>query len=120
MTDTFSQGLIITAIGMGLVFVAIIFLWGLMALMVHLDGRIGKSGNPISQPQTENSEPDDLSARYRAAAAAVAAALAARKSGTGTIETSLQNQAYAWKQVQRAQVLHDKSRVVIHRQVRRS
>ncbi len=120
MTDTFSQGLIITGIGMGLVFVAIVFLWGLMAFMVHLDSRVGKPDNPVSQPQTESFEQDSLFIRYKAAAAAVAAAMAARKTGTGTSGITYKNQASAWKQVQRAQVLHDKSRVVIHRQDRRS
>jgi|GEM_PF-3913028 len=33
------QGLVIAAIGMGLVFAIIIFLWGLMALMMRLTSR---------------------------------------------------------------------------------
>jgi len=37
--SVFEQGLLITAIGMGLVFGVIIFLWGLMALMMRLTSR---------------------------------------------------------------------------------
>ncbi len=36
MTNLFSQGLLITAIGMGLVFAALALLWGIMALMGRL------------------------------------------------------------------------------------
>jgi Na+-transporting methylmalonyl-CoA/oxaloacetate decarboxylase gamma subunit len=39
MMNGIQQGLLITAIGMGLVFGVIIFLWGLMALMMRLTSK---------------------------------------------------------------------------------
>jgi sodium pump decarboxylase gamma subunit len=40
---TIQQGLLIAAIGMGLVFAVIIFLWGLMALMMRVTSRKEKT-----------------------------------------------------------------------------
>lgn len=77
------QGLLIAAIGMGLVFAVIIFLWGLMALMMRLTSR---QGSPVkSSVQADDTTPpvvheleDDQSQRHAAAAAvAVGLALAA-------------------------------------------
>lgn len=71
-------GLIITAIGMGLVFVVIILLWGLMALLVNLTARI-KTGEAEAEPEAAAvpvETPVDDETRLlkkRAAAAAVAA-----------------------------------------------
>ena len=39
MGEVFNQGLLITGLGMGLVFVMIIILWGIMALLVKLTNR---------------------------------------------------------------------------------
>ena len=39
MGEVFNQGLLITAVGMALVFVMIIILWGIMALLVKLTNR---------------------------------------------------------------------------------
>jgi Na+-transporting methylmalonyl-CoA/oxaloacetate decarboxylase gamma subunit len=39
MGEVFNQGLLITGIGMGLVFVMILILWGIMALLVKLTNR---------------------------------------------------------------------------------
>lgn len=71
-------GLIITAIGMGLVFVVIVLLWGFMALLVNLTARI-KTGETEAEPEAAEipaEAPVDDAARLlkkRAAAAAVAA-----------------------------------------------
>ncbi len=73
-------GLIITVIGMGLVFVVIVLLWGLMALLVNLTARI-KTGEAEAEPEaveTPVETPVDDAMRLlkkRAAAAAVAALL---------------------------------------------
>lgn len=78
------QGLLITVIGMGLVFAVIIFLWGLMALMMRFTSRekqdITEEGvlgdtDEATQPAIQASE-----GRRRAAAAVVAVALAIKKS----------------------------------------
>lgn len=70
MGNQFSDALMITVIGMGLVFSAILLLWGMMALLVRL----------AKDPERQKSEPEeqtiDLDLKRRAAAAAVTAALA--------------------------------------------
>jgi len=74
------QGLLITAIGMGLVFVVIVFLWGLMALLVRVTS---KNETPLEEapelPQSDNPVVPELlisEGQRRAAAAAAAVALA--------------------------------------------
>ncbi|NLF51180.1 MAG: OadG family protein [Leptolinea sp.] len=120
MSDLLFQGLIITGIGMGLVFVAIVFLWGLMALMVHLDSRIGQAVEMVSTPAARGTGTKDQSAKSQAAAAAVAVALASKKVRITVSEMGSHRPVSEWKQVQRAQVLQEKSRVIMHRQDRRS
>ncbi len=75
------QGLIITAIGMGLVFVAILALWGLMILLVRITADRPKAVE-AQEPQTADldesaSTPavNDKQQLHLAAAAAVAVAL---------------------------------------------
>ena len=87
--STIQQGLLITVIGMGLVFVVIIFLWGLMALMMRVtsrekqtiteEGVLGDTGE-ATRPAIQATE-----SRRRAAAAVVAVALAIKKSKTGSL-----------------------------------
>jgi Na+-transporting methylmalonyl-CoA/oxaloacetate decarboxylase gamma subunit len=72
MNETFIQSLQITALGMGLVFAAILLLWGLMGLLTTI----------TADRRTDSTEEapvmdDDLKAR--AAAVAVAIALAAQE-----------------------------------------
>ena len=74
------QGLRIAAIGMGLVFVVIIFLWGLMALLMRLTSR-GETPEDEALPgemtdQTLIPEFEATERQRRAAAAAVAVGLA--------------------------------------------
>ena len=79
MTDI-RQGLLIAAIGMGLVFAVIIFLWGLMALMMKVTSR--KKDTPKNSVILEEDEavlvPEMQAAetKRRAAAAAVAVQMA--------------------------------------------
>lgn len=116
------SGLIITAIGMGLVFAAIVALWGLMAFMVGLDGKI----TPAKEKQHElevagdkDEEPSD-SRKMQAAAAALAFALADRETRDAAILPVSTSLPGVWKSVQRAQVLQEKSRLFAHRTSRRS
>ena len=79
MSETLSQGLLITLIGMGLVFVALILLWWLMDLMVRI--RLPKKGEGSEEAEEMAGAGGALDAeagalRAKAAAAAVAAALA--------------------------------------------
>jgi Na+-transporting methylmalonyl-CoA/oxaloacetate decarboxylase gamma subunit len=74
------QGLWITAVGMGLVFAVIIFLWGVMALLMWLTSRKRTSSEEQALPDLTGEpllpELQTVEAQRRAAAAAVAVALA--------------------------------------------
>jgi sodium pump decarboxylase gamma subunit len=85
MTELLNQGLLMTAIGMGLVFLALIFLWGLINLIARLpvkDKVAEETAEPEEPPVAEVStavEEPRPARRAQAAAAAVAAALALRR-----------------------------------------
>lgn len=111
----------ITLIGMGLVFLAILMLWGLMALLVRLtqekapveDSQPAADNLPAAEHQpaadnlpAESAEPlpaPDRNLRRRAAAAGVAAALALQQSNRQPAAPALE--LGAWQSVQRASQL---------------
>jgi len=71
MTENFLLSLQITALGMGLVFGAIILLWLMMALLTHFTAD--------KEPASDSLEPDSISqadSKLKVAALAVAIALA--------------------------------------------
>jgi len=73
MLETLKQGLLITVIGMGIVFVMIILLWGIMALLVKI------TNNPDDEESAAESENAAVEAAPIAAAgdaSALAAAIA--------------------------------------------
>ncbi len=76
----FQQGLLITAIGMGLVFAVITFLWGLMALMMRLTSNGSKLEVQAEEEKMTGSsrvpEIEMTEKQKRAAAAAVAVGIA--------------------------------------------
>ncbi len=84
--NNIQQGLLIAAIGMGLVFVVIIFLWGLMALMMRITSREKKLAKPESSSIESDAplvpEMQVAEGQRRAAAAAVAVELAIAASRT--------------------------------------
>lgn len=86
MSELLSQGLLMTAIGMGLVFLALIFLWGLINLIARLPigAKREEEAAPAEEveaaPPTPPAEDNRQALRARAAAAAVAAALAMQRS----------------------------------------
>lgn len=94
MSEILRQGLLITAIGMGLVFAVIIFLWGLMALMMRLTSGNKKEKKSPEQPTDEDigqvggddvdpeQQMQEIEQKRRAAAAAVTVALAIDKNQT--------------------------------------
>lgn len=100
--------LLITAIGMGLVFIAILVLWGLMELLV----RLTNEKNSISKDESDSTPlessfeaaaPDTLTLKQRAAAAAVAAALATKtEPKIVPMQRASQNEVSAWQAVIRA------------------
>lgn len=109
------QGLLITGIGMGLVFVVIIFLWGLMALMMSVTS--GKKRKPAEEPlPTQTDEPlvpelENAEGQRRAAAAAVAVSLAMAMSGGRKLQSAAQSDQgnlSPWQAVHRARQLEEK------------
>ncbi len=119
-----NQGLLITAIGMGLVFLAIVLLWGLMAFMVRLGARLEKpaSGSPQDTIAGSNPEQGNYSKnqrKYQAAAAAVAFALAKRANKSHKEILSSEITGNAWQTAQRAQVLQGKTNIFTSRSSRR-
>jgi Na+-transporting methylmalonyl-CoA/oxaloacetate decarboxylase gamma subunit len=87
MVQNLSNSLLITVIGMGLVFATILLLWGLMALIALIpDGKDAEEAAPVESPALETAsvemEQVDLresGLKQQAAAAAVAFALASEQ-----------------------------------------
>lgn len=104
MSQDLSYALQITVIGMGLVFAAILVLWGLMALLVRLtpDGAAPAEAEPATQA-TESDINDDQ--RRRAAAIAVSVALARQRQLPASSDSPPTS---AWQAVHRARQLHQK------------
>lgn len=110
------QGLLIAGIGMGLVFVVIIFLWGLMALMMRVTS--GKKKVSVEEVlPTVSDEPllpemQDLESSRRAAAAAVAVALMNAQTRQQTLSqtgASENGSLTPWQAVHRARQLEQKN-----------
>lgn len=109
------QGLWITAVGMGLVFVVIIFLWGVMALLMRVTSRKPTSSreqelsNAITEPLLP--ELQTVEAQRRAAASAVAVALALGQARTRDQNVVSQEKAGAlnpWLAAHRARQVEQK------------
>lgn len=88
MAENLNIALQITVVGMGLVFAAIILLWGLMALLVRLTTDRPEAGRPEAEPAaeviqvieaTEATTTDEREFKRRAAAIGVSIALAAQQ-----------------------------------------
>jgi sodium pump decarboxylase gamma subunit len=105
MTTLLNQGLLITLIGMGLVFLALILLWGLMALMVRIrfksDGGNGEEEAPAAAETSTEEAGDQKDLRVRAAAVAVAAALGLQ-SRTALIAPPTPKSLSPWQVAQRS------------------
>lgn len=115
-----SQGLLITLIGMGLVFLAIVLLWGLMYLMVRLGSDTGETDADelVETPATMPDERIDRKKRL-AAAAAVTLALAERAAKHQFMEKTAEQPGNIWQSAQRAQVLQGKANIFTSRSTRR-
>ena len=120
MNTNVQQGLLITAIGMGLVFAVIIFLWGLMALMMRLtSGERKPRRKPKGQPKLEigsalidetfpEQQIQQVDDMRKAAAASVAVAMAfeinkAREKGKKAAE--IPEKISPWQMVHRTRQL---------------
>lgn len=109
-----NNALLITLIGMGLVFAAIVLLWGLMALMVRLF-----QDKPESEEAQEEGEETIAAAateevasdiKLRAAAAAVAVALAMQNSNVALFSQP-ELTASAWQTAMRTATLNQRSQL---------
>jgi Na+-transporting methylmalonyl-CoA/oxaloacetate decarboxylase gamma subunit len=103
----------ISALGMGLVFAAILLLWGVLALLVRLttERQPEPDTNPaeITPALAILDAPNPRSARARAAAVAVAIALARKAPTPAThemVSTTPSSAVSAWQAVMRATVLN--------------
>lgn len=98
-----STALIITALGMGLVFLMIVLLWALMAILV----RLAATHEPKRMPGTNNDTKLATDRKRRAAAGAVAAALILSESLAEPHEFPLPPTALvsAWQAVMRSEIL---------------
>ncbi len=85
-----NQTLIITAIGMGLVFVAIMLLWGLMELIVRVtaDKKPVEKSTAVEIPLDEAAPAGPVDRRRQAAAVAVSAALASAVAKPGAAKAA--------------------------------
>ena len=111
------QGLLIAAIGMGLVFAVIIFLWGLMALMMKLTSKPERAEElPADVDHKETAKISGLDSykmKRRAVAAAVAVGLAISSSQTSHLSGHQREPASgpsAWQSFHRTRHLENKSK----------
>ena len=102
----------ITLIGMGLVFVAILLLWGLMALLVRVTAEreapeigVEEEASPVLESEAVSSGAAEQERKHRAAAAAVAVAMALRKPGYPERAAQPSVSVSAWQAVHRASQL---------------
>ncbi|MEJ2709100.1 MAG: hypothetical protein P8074_15915 [Anaerolineales bacterium] len=102
MNQSLLLSLQITLLGMGLVFGALILVWGVMAVLVRF----------TSQSGTRIDEESELELKRQAASAAVAAALAEQSAKT-THEFPLPSTALvsAWQAVMRTNMLNKRGQV---------
>jgi Na+-transporting methylmalonyl-CoA/oxaloacetate decarboxylase gamma subunit len=104
-----TQGLLITAIGMGLVFLAILLLWGLMDILVRITNEKTTKVATIDvekitqEPVVEN---EDKSQRlHRVASVAVAIAMSLQKQFP-IIKPQESGTISAWQTAKRSQILN--------------
>jgi len=106
MIEILKQGLLITVVGMGIVFAMILILWGIMVLLVKLTNRTEKEESvevsPISLPEPlpETVQSD---APALAAAIAVAYALSAKPKTVFASDTQSIQTGSTWLAAGRAQ-----------------
>ena len=115
-----SSALIITAIGMGLVFIAIIALWGMMELMVRVTARFaekeetkeseegGEEAGEVVEAVTEAVD-GSTDLKRKAAAAAVVLALAQEVEQPAYAQMSSYTSGSAWQAVSRGGQLNQRA-----------
>jgi len=104
MANEMLQGLAIAGIGIGLVFLMILALWGIIALLVLLTTRTEPPELEVAEEQP--AAPPDAEHKAEAAAAAVAFALAREHSQRETAEGSGATHPSQWLVTGRLQQLN--------------
>jgi len=108
----FNSALLITLIGMGLVFLALLLLWGMMELMMRLTARMAAA----ESQEGADAEAGEAAQAARpagelaalAAAAAVAVALALRPTGL-ILDSTEEDHVSAWQTTMRAARLNQRA-----------
>lgn len=120
-----NSALLITVLGMGLVFVSLLLLWGLMEGMMRLTARsaaaeaaeAAEAAQVPCEPEEAPGEITDAAVlRRRAAAAAVAVALAMKPAHDGHLLRPPAETASAWQSVLRANQLSQRNQMVSRKQ----
>ncbi len=101
MTANLLNALIITAVGMGLVFASIVLLWGVMALLV----RVTAERPEAEEPTAAEAQLSEREIKQRAAIAAVAAALAREAAGWVPFAAPQTSAPSPWQSVMRGRQL---------------
>lgn len=111
--DPISQGLFITGIGMGLIFLAILFLWGLIFVLVKFTQEQPKENKDASETVMETKEDESAKAGdsqllRKVALIAVAIATASQKHG---MVINPQDSGYVspWQSTKRTHILGQSS-----------
>ncbi len=118
MEGNLGNALWITLIGMGLVFIAILALWGMMALIVRLttEREMVEEAENASEPADA---PDfDRERRAAAAAVAVAVAMQARRPAKNLRAVEPGSPVSAWQAVHRASLLSQRAQTAKKKVVR--
>jgi Na+-transporting methylmalonyl-CoA/oxaloacetate decarboxylase gamma subunit len=109
MNANLINSLLMTVIGMGLVFASIVLLWGMMAALVRIAGKQFKvtANDSIASGETNNILANPLDRKKRAAAIAVTIALAQQSDQNEPHEFPLPPTALvsAWQAVMRTKML---------------
>lgn len=103
MAENLSNSLLITLIGMGLVFLALILIWGVMNALV----RLARETEPSAEPEMM-----EIERKKRAAAAAVAVALSEQRNPHAPHAFPEPPTAFvsAWQAVMRSNILNKRGR----------
>lgn len=120
MIDILKQGLVITGIGMGLVFIMIFILWGIMALLVWITNPKEKKVKKAEIVEEIVQEPAELDVpsiplveedEYQRLAASIAVAYAIKRPRPQSFSPAAQvEQSCGWLSVGRAQQLLSRNR----------
>jgi Na+-transporting methylmalonyl-CoA/oxaloacetate decarboxylase gamma subunit len=105
MTENLTNALLITVIGMGLVFAAIVLLWAVMAALVRATAERRPAADAAAAAQAEAGARET---KRRAAIAAVAVALAREAAGPVAYAPPPAAGVSAWQSVMRGRQLKER------------